>query len=50
MDEDDALLEDAEEGEEGVELDDDWGLEGGEEGGGEEELLDDDDEDEADLV
>jgi hypothetical protein len=45
--EDDELL-DADEGE-GVELDDDWGLEGE---GGEAELLDDDneDDDEADLV
>ena len=45
-DDDDALL-DADEGDvEGVELDDDWGLEGGEEGEGEEDLEDDD----ADLV
>lgn len=44
MDEDDDALLDADEGDlEGVELDDDWGLEGGDEG---EDLEDDD----ADLV
>lgn len=47
MDEDDedVLLDGDEGGDDGMELDDDWGLEGGEEGNDEE--LDDDD---ADLV